>query len=144
MKLKTRGGRIRGARNKNGPRFYCGKCRQDGADHKFEECPLWRQCSTCRKEGHWSYDCPTPHLQCAPRECHVPITNRNFGHKCPISKISRYDKRTGSNPEEWGLEGVFEEPVAVAVAEEPAVSPERVFSDTLDWDSFLTFSPLQD
>jgi hypothetical protein len=60
----------------------------------------------------------------------------------PVQSTHTWDRNT--NPEEWGLEGVFEELVAVVVAEEPVVSPECVFTNMLDWDSFLTFSPLQD
>ena len=51
-----------------GATWYCSKCRTKSADHCYKECPTWRKCRFCDKEGHWGFDCRTPHVKCS--KCH--------------------------------------------------------------------------
>ena len=60
-------------------RYYCSKCRTDDADHQYENCPTWRQCGFCDKQGHWSFHCTTPHVKCTRYRCGVHVGHRNIG-----------------------------------------------------------------
>ena len=63
-------------------------------DHQYENCPTWRQCGFCDKQGHWSFHCTTLHIKCTQYHCRVHIGHRNIGDMCPWSKeVKRYNFR---------------------------------------------------
>jgi hypothetical protein len=73
-------------------RFYCSKCCVDDADHRYEECPTWWQCGFYDQQGHWTFDCLTPHIKCTHYHCGVHVGHCNIGDLCPWSKeVKRYN-----------------------------------------------------
>ena len=74
--------------------YYCSKCCINDADHQYKNCPTWRQCGFCDKQGHWSFHCTTLHIKCTQYHCRVHIGHRNIGDMCPWSKeVKRYNFR---------------------------------------------------
>jgi hypothetical protein len=72
--------------------YYCSKCHTDNADHQYENCPTWRQCGFCNKQGHWSFHCSTLHIKCTQYCCRVHVRHCNIGDMCPWSKeVKRYN-----------------------------------------------------
>jgi hypothetical protein len=101
--------------------FYCGRCRVDGADHKYENCPLWRVCGFCNQNGHWGFDCPTPHFKCQAYHCGVHVGHQNIGIACPVSGIMK------------NLDFGYEEDGSIVDLERAQL----IYGEDLDWDSFL-------
>jgi hypothetical protein len=67
-------------------RFYCSKCGETSADHQYEQCPTWRTCGYCNKEGHLGFHCPTPHVKCTWYRCGVDVGCH--GSKGPWLEVS--------------------------------------------------------
>jgi hypothetical protein len=100
-------------------RFYCSKCREDYADHRYEDCPTWRQCGFCDQQGHWSFDCTTPHVKCTRYRCGVHVGHRNIGELCPWSKeVKRYNFNYDCDGQVCDLDRA-----------------RRIYGDDLDWSS---------
>jgi hypothetical protein len=77
--------RITGKRKRKGKHsFYCSKCNRDGVDHRYEDCPLWRECLYCQKKGHYSHDCHHPHARCTVHRCQVFPDHQYYGRNCPV------------------------------------------------------------
>ena len=73
-------------------RYYCSKCRTDDADHQYENCPTWRQCGFCDKQGHWSFHCTMLHVKCTRHRCGVHVGHRNIRDMCPwLKEVKRYN-----------------------------------------------------
>jgi Zinc knuckle len=51
-------------------------------------------CFHCLQVGHWSRQCPTPHVNCHNTNCILPRWHPNFGDHCPVydSYISEQDR----------------------------------------------------
>jgi Zinc knuckle len=41
-------------------------------------------CFHCLRMGHWSRQCPTPHINCHDTDCILPQWHPNYGDHCPI------------------------------------------------------------
>ncbi|KAI0245079.1 hypothetical protein BJV78DRAFT_1159147 [Lactifluus subvellereus] len=101
--------------------FYCGKCRVDGTDHKYDNCPSWRFCGFCNQHEHWGFDCLTPHFKCQPYCCGIHVGHQHMGAVCPMSGIMK------------NLDFGYEEEGSIVDLECVAM----IYSEDLDWDSFL-------
>ena len=72
-----------------GATWYCSKCCTENADHSYKECPTWRQCGFCDKEGHWGFNCRTPHVKCSKHRCGVHVGHPKMGRWCPWSRENK-------------------------------------------------------
>jgi Zinc knuckle len=41
-------------------------------------------CFHCLQVGHWSRQCPTPHINCHNTNCVLPLWHPNYGDHCPV------------------------------------------------------------
>jgi hypothetical protein len=70
-------------------RYYCSRCQLDNQEHEYKNCLKWRFCGFCDQEGHWGFDCPTPHFKCLRNRCGVHVGHPYIGKMCPRSRETK-------------------------------------------------------